>query len=64
MAISRYKNVQIVRNVDDNYKTVFSSRFPYNGIKQYERILTYENLHIPYMILSYYYAMLYIYYIK
>lgn len=35
MALSRYKDLEIVRNVDEDYKTVFSSRFPYNGIAQY-----------------------------
>lgn len=35
MSISRYKEVEIIRNLDDQYKIVFSSRFPYNGLKQY-----------------------------
>lgn len=43
MSLSRYKDLEIIRNVDDDYKLVFSSRFPYNGIKQYNT----ENLKYP-----------------
>ena len=35
MALSRYKDLQIIRNVDEDYKMIFSSRFPYNGILQH-----------------------------
>ena len=43
MSISRYKDIEIIRNVDDDYKIVFASRFPYNGIKQFSS----ENLRYP-----------------
>lgn len=43
MSLSRYKEMQIIRNVDDDYKLIFSSRFPYNGIAQYNT----ENLRYP-----------------
>jgi len=43
MSLSRYKEMPIIKNVDDDYKIVFSSRFPYNGINQYNT----ENLSYP-----------------
>ena len=35
MSLSRYKDLEIVRNNDEDYKLIFSSRFSYNGILQY-----------------------------
>jgi hypothetical protein len=43
MPLSRYKELEVIRNVDEDYKIVFSSRFPYNGITQYNT----ENLKYP-----------------
>lgn len=43
MSLSRYKEMQIIRNVDKDYKLVFASRFSYNGIAQYNT----ENLRYP-----------------
>jgi len=43
MSLSRYKEMPIIKNIDDDYKIVFSSRFPYNGINQYNT----ENLKYP-----------------
>lgn len=36
MSLSRYKELEIIRNVDDEYKLTFPSRFSYNGINQYK----------------------------
>lgn len=36
MALSRYKELEIIRNIDEDYKLVFSSRFSYNGINQHK----------------------------
>lgn len=35
MSLSRYKDLEIIRNADEEYKLAFSSRFSYNGINQY-----------------------------
>ena len=43
MSLSRFKEREIIRNVDEDYKIVFQSRLPYNGLRQY----AYENLTYP-----------------
>lgn len=43
MAISRYKKMDIIKNNDQDYKKVFSSRFGSNGLLQYST----SNFRIP-----------------
>ena len=43
MSLSRFKEREIIRNNDDDYKIVFQSRIPYNGLRQY----SYEELKYP-----------------
>lgn len=43
MPLSRYKDLEIIRNLDEEYKLAFSSRFGYKGIKQYRT----DNLKYP-----------------
>jgi hypothetical protein len=43
MSLSRFKEREIIRNNDDDYKIIFQSRIPYNGLRQY----SYEELKYP-----------------
>lgn len=43
MPLSRYKDLELIRNADEDYKIVYSSRIPYNGIVQYKT----DNLKYP-----------------
>ena len=43
MSLSRFKEREIIRNADDDYKIVFQTRIPYNGLRQF----SYEELKYP-----------------
>lgn len=43
MSLSRYKEREIIRNIDEDYKIMFQSRIPYNGLKQF----SYNELKYP-----------------